>query len=210
MCFSHDLQGGLRLDEGRSARSARAFNFPFSLSCGEVVADRAAGGVRPARAPVSRALRHSLRCEEYNPSRRSRTPRSAGVAASYSMRTSSLYFAVNDRRRGWSERGLIAPFSREPVCRSAAVRVMGIKPVLALCGREKELPEVSHVSLTHRGSTAAGSSSRQNACRCRRSAWSSSSPASGLYPLLRLPARPTPAIWPDVLTLAVRRRYRGR
>jgi len=27
---------------------------------------------------------------------------------------------------------------------------MGIKPVLALCGREKELPEVSHVSLTHR------------------------------------------------------------
>jgi len=26
-----------------------------------------------------------------------------------------------------------------------------IKPVLAPCGREEELPEVSHVSLTHRG-----------------------------------------------------------
>jgi len=57
---------------------------------------------------------------------------------------------VNDRRLGWSERGLIAPFSRGPVSRSAAVRVNVIKPVLALCGREKELPEVSHISLTHR------------------------------------------------------------
>jgi len=36
------------------------------------------------------------------------------------------------------------------VSRSAAVRVNVIKPVLALCGREKELPEVSHISLTHR------------------------------------------------------------
>jgi hypothetical protein len=35
--------------------------------------------------------------------------------------------------------------------RSAAVKVNVIKPVLALCGREKVLPEVSHVSLTHRG-----------------------------------------------------------
>ncbi len=31
---------------------------------------------------------------------------------------------------------------------------MAIKPVLALCGREKKLPEVSHVSLTHRDPAA--------------------------------------------------------
>jgi hypothetical protein len=30
------------------------------------------------------------------------------------------------------------------------VSVNVIKPVLALCGREKVLPEVSHISLTHR------------------------------------------------------------
>jgi len=40
------------------------------------------------------------------------------------------------------------------VSRSAAVRVNVIKPVLALCGREKELPEVSHISLTHRADVA--------------------------------------------------------
>ncbi len=69
---------------------------------------------------------------------------------------SSLYFAVNDRRLDRSERGVTTPFSREPVSRSAAVRVMGIKPVLALCGREKELPEVSHVSLTERADAQGG------------------------------------------------------
>jgi hypothetical protein len=34
--------------------------------------------------------------------------------------------------------------------RSAAVSVNVIKPVLALCGREKVLTELSHISLTHR------------------------------------------------------------
>jgi hypothetical protein len=77
------------------------------------------------------------------------------VAASYSVRMSSLYFAVNDRRRGWSERGLIGPFSMDVLGRSAAVRVNLIKPVLALCGREKVLPKVSHISLTHRGALPA-------------------------------------------------------
>jgi hypothetical protein len=67
---------------------------------------------------------------------------------------SSLYFAVNDRRRGRSERGLIAPFSTGVSGRSAAARVNVIKPVLALCGREEVLPEVSHVSLTHRDELA--------------------------------------------------------
>lgn len=42
---------------------------------------------------------------QYNPSRRRSNPRSAGVAASHSVRTSSLYFAVNDRRLAWSEQG---------------------------------------------------------------------------------------------------------
>jgi hypothetical protein len=42
------------------------------------------------------------------------------------------------------------PFSRDVLGRSAVVRVNVIKPVLALCGREKVLPEMSHVSLTHR------------------------------------------------------------
>ncbi len=63
---------------------------------------------------------------------------------------SSSYFQVNDRRLGWSERGLIAPFSSDAPGRSAVVRVNVIKPVLATCGRRKCLPEVSHVSLTHR------------------------------------------------------------
>jgi CRP-like cAMP-binding protein len=84
------------------------------------------------------------------PSRRSSTPRAAGSAASYSASMSSLYWVGNDRLRGRSERGLIAPFSVHVLGRSAAVRVNVIKPVLALCGREKVLPEVSQLSLKHR------------------------------------------------------------
>ena len=62
---------------------------------------------------------------------RSSTPRAAGSAASYTARRSSLYLAVNDRRRGRSERGLIAPSSTDVPGRSAAVRVNVIKPLLA-------------------------------------------------------------------------------
>lgn len=43
------------------------------------------------------------------------------------------------------------PILAGTVRRSAVVSVQVIKPVLSLCGREKELPEVSHISLTHRG-----------------------------------------------------------
>ena len=65
-----------------------------------------------------------------------------------------LYLAVNDRRRGQSERGLIAPSSGDEPGRSAVVSINVIKPVLALCGREEVQPEVSHTSLTHRDQAA--------------------------------------------------------
>ena len=52
---------------------------------------------------------------------------------------------------------------------SAAAMVNVIKPVLAPCGREEVLPEVSHVSLTHRGlaDEIAHSDSDPQACRAQ-------------------------------------------
>ena len=91
-------KAALVLASSRSARSARAVALANSRRSADAFDGRAAGA-RPVRAPLSRALRHSDRCEEYSPSRRSSTPRAAGSAASYSARTSSLYLAVNDRRR---------------------------------------------------------------------------------------------------------------
>ena len=81
---------------------------------------------------------------------RSTTPRVARSAASYSARMSSVYWAVKDRLLDWPERGLIASFSTDVLGRSAVVSVNVIKPVLAPCGRDEVLPEVSHISLTHR------------------------------------------------------------
>ena len=101
-------------------------------------------------APLSRALRHSERCEEYSPSRRSSTPRAATSAASYPASMSSLNWAVNDRRRGRSERGVIVPILGGPNRQICSSESQCDQACLALCGREKVLPEVSHISLTHR------------------------------------------------------------
>ena len=47
-----------------------------------------------------------------------------------------MHWAVNDRCLAWSERGLIAPFSRNVLSRSAVVSLNVIKPGLTPCGRE--------------------------------------------------------------------------
>ena len=47
-----------------------------------------------SKPPLSRCLRHSLISDEYNPSRRINAPRPSRSAASYSAKTSALYFAV--------------------------------------------------------------------------------------------------------------------
>ena len=88
--------------------------------------------------------------KEYRLSRRSSAPRPAASVASYSARISALYCAVNDRRFGRSERGVIDPLSRDGDRTSALVRVILVKPVSPCAGRELSLPEVSRASLTHR------------------------------------------------------------
>jgi hypothetical protein len=52
-------------------------------------------GAKPASSPRPRARRHTTRCEEYNPSRRSTAPTAPGVVqASASFRMRSLYSAA--------------------------------------------------------------------------------------------------------------------
>lgn len=53
------------------------------------------------------------------------------------------------------------------------MRVNVIKPVLALCGREKELPKVSQLSLTHRarGAARTGEDPRRYGSHNLRSGW---------------------------------------
>lgn len=91
-------------------------------SWADVVADRGAGGVRPARVPLSGAFRHSLKCEECNPSRRSNTPRSV----EWRRRTRSGRPACTCGERPATRlvrAGSHPPFSTGLVSRSAAVRV---------------------------------------------------------------------------------------
>src|SRR5581483_8573897 len=60
-------------------------------------------GVRPASSPRPRARRHTTKCDEYNPSRRSKAPTAPGVVhASASLRIRRLYSAVYVRRRGFA------------------------------------------------------------------------------------------------------------
>ncbi len=119
MCFSHNFQRSLGPGQLPFGPFGAGLELGVLDLLSRLLAGRAAGA-SPASAPLSRALRHSLRCEEYSPSRRSSTPRATGSAASYSVRMSSLYLAVNDRRRGRSDRGLISPFSDDRADRSAA------------------------------------------------------------------------------------------
>src|SRR5206468_10880275 len=56
-------------------------------------------GVKAASSPRARARRHTTKCDEYNPSRRSNAPTAPGVAqASAALRIRRLYSAVNTRR----------------------------------------------------------------------------------------------------------------
>ena len=88
-------------------------------------------GASPANAPCSRCRRHSVRCEEYNPSRRSRAPISPGTAqTSASRRMRTLYSAVNRRRWGFSATsgsGRVAAANSAPV-------------ISAPCRRSPEFP----------------------------------------------------------------------
>lgn len=54
----------------------------------------------PVRAPASRALAHSIRCDEYKPSRRNTAAFSPCGAFSYSARIRSLNSGLNARRDG--------------------------------------------------------------------------------------------------------------
>jgi len=102
-----------------SARSARRCRRALSRSssatfrssgCGTFAAGPRFRGASPARAPLSRARRHSTRCDEYRPSRRSRAPISPGfVHASASAKTLSLYSAVNCRLRAFAVTSVSCP-----------------------------------------------------------------------------------------------------
>src|SRR5207245_3318791 len=91
-----------------SARSARCFHRAISRSCSAIFLSRGSGGVAfgprgfgasPASSPRSRAARQVVRCEEYNPSRRSSAPSSPGFVQRSASRTiRRLYSAVNRRR----------------------------------------------------------------------------------------------------------------
>src|SRR5439155_24416349 len=79
-----------------SARSARCFHRTISRSCSAIFLSRGSGGVAfgprgfgasPASSPRSRAARQVVRCEEYNPSRRSSAPSSPGFVQRSASRT---------------------------------------------------------------------------------------------------------------------------
>src|SRR5207245_4989076 len=91
-----------------SARSARCFHRTISCSCSAICLSRGSGGVAfpprgfgdsPASSPRSRAARQVVRCDEYNPSRRSSAPISPGCVQRSASRTiRRLYSAVKRRR----------------------------------------------------------------------------------------------------------------
>jgi hypothetical protein len=110
-------------------------------------------GARPRRTALSRALRHSARCEVYRPSRRSSAPRwSEPVGSeSYSSRMRALYSAVKERRLGRAAgSGSSTTPSWARASRDAVVMVIGLGGPVSPC-RGGGLLQVSHVTLTDRG-----------------------------------------------------------
>ena len=67
VCFSHDVQGGLRGGELLlTGRELLLQPGDFGLLLAQLPATlRAVGGVFPSRIPASRSLRHSTICDEY-------------------------------------------------------------------------------------------------------------------------------------------------
>ena len=85
-----------------SSLALRARSFSTSISAAERFGRFAElrASPNPARAPASRALVHSITCEEYRPSRRRIAPFSPFGDCSYSATIRRLYSAVNLRRDG--------------------------------------------------------------------------------------------------------------
>jgi hypothetical protein len=107
------------------ANSARSRSFSRRSRSASTSAGLRAGlrglSANAACPAASRARRHSIRCDEYNPSRRSGAPFAPGsVRPSYSARIAALYPAVNDRRRGRSDLGPTTPAGQPLLARYLA------------------------------------------------------------------------------------------
>ncbi len=98
----------MQLDQGLGpfARSARCFHRTISRTCAVMVLSRASTArgagprffVAPANSPRSRAARHTARCDEYRPSRRSSAPpRPASYTRPSSRTIRRLYSRVKRR-----------------------------------------------------------------------------------------------------------------
>src|SRR5207247_5305658 len=75
----------------------------------------------PASSPRSRAARHVVRCEEYNPSRRNNAPTAPGVLHASASRTIfRLYSTVNRRRVAFAVTSISGP----PRARSSTLIVL--------------------------------------------------------------------------------------
>src|SRR6185436_4041446 len=101
-----------------SARSARFFHRLSSRSCSASFLSRGSttrrAGPRffgaPVSSPRSRAPRHVVRCEEYNPSRRNNAPTAPGVLQASASRTIfRLYSTVNRRRVALATTSIAGP-----------------------------------------------------------------------------------------------------
>src|SRR5206468_311553 len=112
-----------------SARSARFFHRLISRSCSASFLSRGSATRRtgprffgaPASSPRSRAVRHVVRCEEYNPSRRNNAPTAPGVLHASASRTIfRLYSAVNRRRVAFAVTSISGP----PGARSSTLIVL--------------------------------------------------------------------------------------
>ena len=112
----------------------------------------AIGDVDVVIAPASRALRHSVRCDEYRPSRRRIEPFAPSTAASYSANTASLYSAVKRRLVG---RAAGSTPSDTPTSWTRPFNTaIGIDTEIGIRSRPtREDPQqrASHLSLTRRG-----------------------------------------------------------
>src|SRR5439155_13687581 len=112
-----------------SARSARFFHRLISRSCSASFLSRGSATRRtgprffgaPASSPRSRAARHVVRCEEYNPSRRNNAPTAPGVLHASASRTIfRLYSTVNRRRVAFAVTSISGP----PGARSSTLIVL--------------------------------------------------------------------------------------
>ena len=149
-----------------SSRSRRSLH-RRSLSNSSCSADCLIGrGVptRPASEPVLVARRHSVTCEEYDPSRRSNPPFApASVQPSYCATIASLYSAVKQRRRGRTAESSAVRRPSSGRHSSAVVKVIRLGDRPSPC-RDEGLQQVSHESLTDRARACAWPGGGQHRC----------------------------------------------